>query len=98
MSNIEIVCSAVVLWIKPTWVIIDPICTFIFAVIILLITFPTLKECVSIILERSPSCITEKLENELTSLEKVEKISNFHLWCISKEILAFSCQITTKSP
>jgi len=43
-----------VIYFKPEWVIIDPICTFIFGILVLLTTIKILKDTVSVLLEATP--------------------------------------------
>ena len=46
--------AALVIYFKPEWVIIDPICTFIFGILVLLTTIKILKDTVSVLLEATP--------------------------------------------
>lgn len=54
--------------------IIDPICTYIFSVIVIITTRPIFKECILVMMEASPSNTkidTEKLEEEILQLPGV---------------------------
>lgn len=49
--------AAIVIYIKPTWQIIDPICTFIFTILVLFTTIPIFKDCVKVLMEATPDGI-----------------------------------------
>ena len=49
--------AALVIYFYPTWVIIDPICTFVFSVLVLLTTVKILKDTLGVLLEATPKGI-----------------------------------------
>jgi len=46
--------SATVIYYHPTYTIADPICTFIFSVIVCVTAFPVIKSCTLVLMEKSP--------------------------------------------
>lgn len=44
LQSIGVFCAAITIYLKPDWVRADPICTFMFAIIVLCTTLPILKD------------------------------------------------------
>lgn len=44
LQSIGVFCAAITIYLKPDWVRADPICTFMFAIIVLCTTIPILKD------------------------------------------------------
>lgn len=54
ITSIGVIIAALIIYIKPTWKIADPICTFIFAVLVLFTTLPVMSDCMKVLLEGAP--------------------------------------------
>ena len=64
--------------------IVDPICTFGFAIVVLCTTFPVSRDCFYVLLESTPRDLDiESLYNDLSSIEGVISVHDIHLWNIS---------------
>lgn len=64
--------------------IVDPICTFCFAIVVLCTTLPVSRDCLYVLLESTPRDLDiESLYNDLSSLEGVISVHDIHLWNIS---------------
>ena len=64
--------------------IVDPICTFCFAIIVLCTTFPVSRDCFYVLLESTPRDLDiESLYSDLSSIEGVISVHDIHLWNIS---------------
>ena len=64
--------------------IVDPICTFCFAIVVLCTTFPVSRDCFYVLLESTPRDLDiESLYNELGAIEGVISVHDIHLWNIS---------------
>lgn len=46
--------SATIIYYNPTYTIADPICTFIFSIIVCTTAFPVLKSCTLVLMEKTP--------------------------------------------
>lgn len=79
--------------------IIDPICTYIFSVIIVFTTFPIFKECVQVIMEGTPQEVdSDQLLLDICEVEGVEEVHDFHIWSISVGKYALSAHIISEHP
>lgn len=46
LQSIGVFCAAIIIYFKPTWQLADPICTFVFSIIVLWTTITILKEAI----------------------------------------------------
>jgi len=66
------------------WSYADPICTLLFAVLVLLTTTKIVKDCVDILMIRAPEDVDQaKLLAKLQTIPDVTDIHDFHVWSIS---------------
>ena len=64
--------------------ILDPICTFGFAIVVLCITFPVSRDCFYVLLESTPRDLDiDSLYNDLSCIKGVISVHDIHLWNIS---------------
>ena len=47
-----------VIWIKPEWQIIDPLCTFFFSILVLTYTMPLITRIANVLLEGKPEHVS----------------------------------------
>jgi len=99
VQSVGVVIAAIIIYIKPSLVIADPICTFIFSVIVFFTTVDITKRCVSILMEACPEHINiQDLEDLLYKDLKPQLISIYDLkvWSLSsgKNFCCF-CAIVT---
>ena len=79
--------------------IVDPICTFCFAIVVLCTTFPVSRDCFYVLLESTPRDLDiESLYNELSSIEGVISVHDIHLWNISIGRPSIALHIICESP
>lgn len=79
--------------------IFDPICTFVFAIIVLCTTVPVSKTCISVLMEAAPEDVNSvKLYDDLLKVPGVINVHDIHIWQISIGRPAISCHILSDSP
>jgi len=79
--------------------IVDPICTFCFAIVVLCTTFPVSRDCFYVLLESTPRDLDiESLYNDLSSIEGVISVHDIHLWNISIGRPSIALHIICESP
>lgn len=57
VQSIGVVIAAIVLYFYPNYWMIDPICTFLFSVLVLFTTIPIMIECIKVFMEATPNNI-----------------------------------------
>jgi len=85
LQSVGVVIAAIVIYLKPEYVIADPLCTLLFSVIVFITTLNITISCVNILMETCPE--NYKIETiELKIKEKFKdiiSIHNFHIWTLS---------------
>lgn len=79
--------------------VVDPICTFVFAIIVLCTTVPVSKDCLNVLMEAAPADINAKaLYADLQNVEGVVNVHDIHIWCISIGRPSISLHILSNKP
>lgn len=55
IMSIGVCTAATIIYFQPTWMIADPICTFVFSVIVCVTVTPIVKGCIAVLMEGSPT-------------------------------------------
>lgn len=99
LMSVGVIIAATVIWIFPEAQIADPICTYLFSVIICFTTLPVFKDCVNVMMEATPESIDiDALEEDMLSIAGVHEIHDFHVWAISVGKYSLSAHITSDQP
>ncbi|XP_055848513.1 proton-coupled zinc antiporter SLC30A2 isoform X2 [Episyrphus balteatus] len=94
LQSVGVFLAAVVIYFKPEWAIADPICTFVFSVIVLFTTFSIMKDALLVLMEGSPSYLhyAEVMEIFL-NIQGVERVHNLRIWALSINKIALSAHL-----
>lgn len=99
LQNIGVFLAGVIIYIFPNAAKADPICTYIFSIIVGFTTVRILKDCMSVLMEGSPVAIDiESLEQDLKQISGVEEIHDLHVWSLSIGKISLSCHISSENP
>ncbi len=97
-----VVASLVIYFFQDTYPqieMVDPICTFVFAIIVLSTSIPVSKECLNVLMEASPSELpVDALTKEISQCPGVVNIHDVHIWCISVGKPSISLHILSDTP
>ena len=58
VQSLGVIIAAVIIYVKPDWTIADPICTFLFTILVMFTTVPIFKDCMRFLMECSPDGIS----------------------------------------
>uniref|UniRef100_A0A7S3CRW1 Uncharacterized protein n=1 Tax=Strombidium rassoulzadegani TaxID=1082188 RepID=A0A7S3CRW1_9SPIT len=95
LMSVGVIIAAVIIYFFPQWHIADPICTYVFSVIVCFTVTNVLKECFSVLMEGSPAEIdSDQLVLDLKQINNVVQVHDFHLWSISAGKHSLSTHIT----
>lgn len=79
--------------------VLDPICTFLFSIIVIFTTVNVSKDCISVLMEGVPEEVDmESLENDIKQIEGVISIHDIHVWALSMGKKALSAHLTAEDP
>jgi zinc transporter 2 len=97
IQSIGVIIAAVIIKMRPDWQIADPICTYLFSILVLITTVPIFLECVYIVMEQTPSDINVKeLYKEIQMLQTIEEIHDFHCWALAGGKYIMTCHVRSK--
>lgn len=84
LCSIGVLISATIISYRPQLKWIDPICTFIFAIIALLATIPVTKDILMILLQATPSHINlERIIIDLQAINHVKRVDDLNAYSLS---------------
>eukprot|EP01132_Coremiostelium_polycephalum_P003831 gene3831-4772_t len=84
LQSVGVMIASVIIWVKPSWKLADPITTFIFSVIVLVTTIKLLKQSIYVLMEAVPSEISvQQVKGDLHELEGVTEVHDLHIWSIT---------------
>lgn len=84
IQSIGVFLAALVIYFREDWIIVDPICTFLFSILVLLTTYSILKDTIIVLMEGIPKDVdfNDVLETFL-SIEGVVAVHNLRIWALS---------------
>ena len=86
--------ASVIIWVKPDYQLADPICTFVFAIVVLCTTAGLARDLTDIIMERVPrSFDLPGLRAALCGVSGVSSIHDLHVWAIKPGMLILAVHV-----
>ena len=88
--------------VKPEWKIADPICTFLFSIIVMFTTVRIMKESILIIMESAPDHVDHQaVKLSLLNINGVKMVHNLYIWQLTVDnvvlaghlVVAANCNI-----
>lgn len=94
LQNVGVIIAAVVITVKPHWSFIDPFCTLLFAVIVVMTTARLAKETLHVLMEGTPpETQLADIYDSLRKLKGVNRVGDLHVWSISPRNPALSVHL-----
>jgi len=85
LMSCGVIIAAVVIYFEPSLWWFDPVCTYLFALLVLCTSYPVLKNCLVVIMEGTPDSInTTQLEKDILKLDGIVDVHDLHVWQISQ--------------
>ena len=99
IQNIGVLIAGIIIYFFPKYSIADPICTYVFSIIVGFTTINILKDCIFVLMEGRPVDIDiDELENDLKKIKGVKEIHDLHVWSLSIGKINLSCHICCDNP
>lgn len=102
IQSLGVFVAAVVIYYKPEWSIVDPICTFFFSALVLITTMAIMKDTLNVLMEGIPAGLDySQVENTFMQIGGVLKVHNLRIWALSLDKTALSAHLVIapgKSP
>ncbi|GJQ66834.1 putative UDP-glucose:glycoprotein Glucosyltransferase [Trypoxylus dichotomus] len=94
LQSFGVFIAALVIYFKPEYQLIDPICTFAFSVIVLLTTFWIIKDTLQVLMEGIPKGIDfNDVMSIFLKIDGVKRVHNLRIWALSLDKTALSAHI-----
>ncbi|VDK88080.1 unnamed protein product [Litomosoides sigmodontis] len=75
----------------------DPICTFLFSILVMLTSFSVARDSILILMEASPKHINvDEVYNELCAIEGVRDVHSLRVWSLTIDKIAISVHLDTE--
>ncbi|XP_028516618.1 zinc transporter 2 isoform X2 [Exaiptasia diaphana] len=84
VQSIGVLIAAYIIRYKPTWKIADPICTFLFSVLVLITTLNILRDTIHVLMEGTPKNINyNAVKSGLENIDGVITAHSLHIWSLT---------------
>lgn len=94
LQSFGVVLAALVIYIEPEYGFVDPICTFLFSIIVLITTLNIIKDVVNVLMEGIPHNINFiEVREKLQKLPSVIRVHNLRIWSLSLDKIAISTHL-----
>jgi len=98
LQSLGVFTAALIIYFKPTWHIIDPICTFIFSILVLATTISILRNTVGVLMEATPSGISHNIvKNTFQNVEGIKQVHNLRIWSLTTDKTALAAHLVIDS-
>jgi zinc transporter 2 len=97
IQSVGVFIAAIVIYFKPEWTMIDPICTFIFSLLVLATTITILRKTLHVLLEATPSNINyDIVMSTFLSVKGIRQIHSLRIWGLTTEKNALSAHLVVE--
>ncbi|EEC18776.1 cation efflux protein/ zinc transporter, putative, partial [Ixodes scapularis] len=94
IQSVGVLLAAIIIYFCPNCGVVDPICTLLFSVIVLVTTLAILKEALNVLMEGIPRSVDyHQVRAMLLSVQGVARVHDLHIWSLSLDKLAVSAHV-----
>ncbi|KAM3829356.1 proton-coupled zinc antiporter SLC30A2 isoform 1-T7 [Vipera latastei] len=84
VQSIGVLVAAIIIYFKPEYKFVDPICTFVFSILVLGTTLSILRDVIRVLMEGTPKSIDfNDVKTILLSISEVKAIHSLHIWALT---------------
>ncbi|XP_072254877.1 proton-coupled zinc antiporter SLC30A2 [Pyxicephalus adspersus] len=84
LQSLGVLVAAYVIYFKPEYKIIDPICTFLFSILVLGTTLTILRDVLLVLMEGTPKGVDfNMVKDTLLSINGVKALHSLHIWALT---------------
>jgi len=81
VQSIGVLLSAILLHWKPSWSIIDPLCTFAFSIIVFATSAPLLSHLFIVLMDAAPDIqLYEQTLSQVQAYPSIKAVNDLHIW------------------
>uniref|UniRef100_A0A1I8I250 Zinc transporter 2 n=2 Tax=Macrostomum lignano TaxID=282301 RepID=A0A1I8I250_9PLAT len=94
LQSLGVLCAAYLIYYRPDWRVADPICTFLFSVLVLITTFAIIRDALRVLMEAAPRGLDfDSVTAALNAVEGVVRVHSLRIWSISVSRTALSAHL-----
>lgn len=84
LQSLSVLISALIIFFKPEYKMADPICTFLFSILVLGTTLTIIKDIIIVLMEGTPAGVSySEVRDGLLAVKGVTAIHNLHIWALT---------------
>ncbi|KAM4796012.1 proton-coupled zinc antiporter SLC30A2 [Rhinophrynus dorsalis] len=84
LQSVGVLVAAYIIYFMPEYKIIDPICTFLFSVLVLITTLTILRDVLLVLMEGTPKGVDFNLvKDTLLAINGVKALHSLHIWALT---------------
>ncbi|XP_026204716.1 zinc transporter 8 [Anabas testudineus] len=94
LQSLSVLVSAIIIFFKPEYKMADPICTFLFSILVLCTTFTIMRDIIIVLMEGTPSGVKySEVRQGLLSVKGVTAVHNLHIWALTMNQVMLSAHV-----
>lgn len=94
VQSIGVLLATILIKVNPKFKLADPICTFIFSILVLITTITIMRDIILVLMEGAPSSVSyTQIIDDLLRLPGVRNAHSLHIWSLSLQKTALSVHI-----
>jgi len=94
IQSIGVLIASIIIYFKPEYKLADPICTFIFSVLVIFSTLNILKDAFRVLMEGTPQHIDfTEIKDALLSIDGVRYAHNLRIWSLTTTKITMSVHL-----
>eukprot|EP00605_Chrysophyceae_sp_TOSAG23-4_P000371 GSChrysophyteH1.ASY1.ANO1.419.1 assembled CDS len=94
ITGVGVLFSGLAIWYDERLIVVDPICTLIFAVLVIQSTMGIINRIMSVLFEGVPEGVDYfEVKRELENMDGVQGIHHLHIWSVSTSTNCLSCHM-----
>jgi len=94
VQNVGVLVAGSMIWYDKKYFLLDPICTFVFALIVLFGTMPIVYSSIYALMETAPKSVDSILVRDyIKNLKYVKKLNDMHIWSINHDTSVLTAQV-----
>jgi len=97
LQNVGALIAGILIWYNDRYLIMDPICTFVFAFLVFVISVPLVWRSLYVLMETVPKVVDSTLViRNIKGLQHVKKLRDIHIWDVGYNETAFTAKVNVE--
>ncbi|XP_071142410.1 proton-coupled zinc antiporter SLC30A2-like isoform X1 [Mytilus edulis] len=94
IQSVGVLIAAIMIYFKPEWKMADPICTFLFSIIVMVTTITVVRDILVVLMEGTPRSLNfVEVQGSFYSIPGVKDLHDLRMWSLSLNKIALSVHI-----